>query len=123
MKERPTDIYRRRAACADIINMVLDIQQARRSGFGIALTIRPFNAWLSDLIGHFRQRFAEKQCRTRIRSDDAVGIPFDEAKLRVVVSNLLANACEIPSGRNAGIRLHGTLQQWCGSVFRIGASG
>ena len=119
VKESLTDIYHQARCMRDIINMVLDINKLDRGGFGIALTVRPFNAWLGDLVDTFVKEFAENGVELAFVPDDAVGnVPFDEAKLRIVVSNLLANALKFsPAGTQVYV-----CTELCSGMVRVSVS-
>ena len=100
MKENLENICHQARYMRDIINMVLDISKLDKGGFGISLTLRPFNEWLGKLVETFVKEFAENGVDLTFVPGESVGeVPFDEAKLRIVVSNLLANALKFsPAG-------------------------
>lgn len=99
-KECLTDIYHQARYMKDIINMVLDINKLDQGNFKVTRKIQAFNPWLEGIVNSFIKEFAENGVDLIFSSDNRIGdIPFDEAKLRIVVSNLLANALKFsPAG-------------------------
>lgn len=90
----------------DIINMVLDINKLDQGNFSVSKKIRTFNPWLEGIVNSFIKEFAENGVDLVFRADNRIGdLPFDEAKLRIVISNLLANALKFsPAGSQVQVR-------------------
>lgn len=105
-KECLTDIYHQARYMKDIINMVLDINKLDQGNFSVSKKIRTFNPWLEGIVNSFIKEFAENGVDLVFRADNRIGdLPFDEAKLRIVISNLLANALKFsPAGSQVQVR-------------------
>ena len=115
-KESLTDIYHQACYMKDVVNMVLDINKLDQGGFGISPTCRPFNPWLGKLVNSFAKEFAENGVDLVFIPDEQVDVvSFDDTKLRIVVSNLLANSLKFsPAGTKVQV-----CTQRCDGMVRI----
>lgn len=105
-KESLTDIYHQARYMKDVVNMVLDINKLESGGVRLSLVVRPFNEWLARLVESFEREFAENGIELEFLPDERIGgVTLDDSKLRIVVSNLLANALKFsPAGTTVTVR-------------------
>lgn len=86
-------IYKQTRRMKDIINMVLNIRRMEMGHEKISLKRYPLNEWLQSVATDFVSEFRAAGIDLKFDFSQQVGeVAFDEAKCRIVVSNLLMNA-------------------------------
>lgn len=77
----------------EIVDMVLDAQKSDTNGDVMDIRFHKITDWIQTVTADFTQEFEARGIRLEYKLDTSVEqVPFDAAKCRVVLSNLLINA-------------------------------
>ncbi len=93
LKKQLSAIFRQAAQMKDIINMVLDINKSEAGLEALQMFPHTLNTWIKKIIEDFSTEFEERNIKIIYDLDNSVEqVWLDEAKSRIVLSNLLMNA-------------------------------
>lgn len=106
MNQQLTGIYKQAERMKNIINLVLDSDKASSGEKKLNVSTVQLNPWIKSVVDDFSSEFTEKNIITDYSFDDTIGdINLDDAKCRIVLSNLIMNAVKF-SPENSNISIH-----------------
>ncbi len=91
--------YKQAGQMKDTINIVLDARRMEVGQEVLHISSHPLHEWIKEVVGLFLTSFKAKEIEIAYDFDDSIQqLSFDDAKCRVVLSNLVMNALKYSPG-------------------------